>query len=85
MPRDYLQGRSEAHEINQRLTVAYYLDSAGETESAEYHYSLALKEFHLLAAALGFKVERVASDERSHGSPMFRNRPGLDLVLGDSI
>lgn len=66
MSRDYLKGRTEAHEINQRLTVAYYLDSAGEKESAAYHYSLAVREFHGLAAALGFTVEPVAADRREH-------------------
>ncbi len=54
---DYLRGRSEAHEINQRLTVAYYLDSVGEKENAAYHYSLAVKEFKELACAFGFKLD----------------------------
>lgn len=56
---DYLKGRTEAHEIEVRLNVAYYLDSVGEKSTAAYHYSLAVREFHELAAAFGFRVERV--------------------------
>lgn len=60
---DYLNGRTEAHEINTRLTVAYYLGADGNTTGADYHYQLAVKEFHHLAAAFGFRVEPIVAPE----------------------
>lgn len=58
---DYLNGRTEAHEINKRPSVAYYLGADGNTDGADYHYKLAVKEFHNLAAAFGFRVEPIAA------------------------
>lgn len=58
MSTKYLHGRTEAHEIETRLTVAYYLACAGKTDDANHHYESARSQFEQLAGKLGFRVFR---------------------------
>ena len=62
MHTKYLQGRTEAHEIETRLNVAYYLSCAGKAAEARSHYESALNEFEQLAGRLGYHVERIGEE-----------------------
>ncbi|MEZ2220729.1 hypothetical protein [Rhizobium sp. RCC_161_2] len=62
MHTKYLHGRTEAHEIETRLNVAYYLSCAGKASEARGHYEGALNEFEQLAVRLGYRVERIADE-----------------------
>lgn len=65
MTDKYLHGRSEAHEIETRLNVAYYSGCYGKNDEAEYHYDAALRQFEALAEILGYRVSRVVPEVAS--------------------
>jgi DUF1365 family protein len=78
----YLAGRHHAQQIAEKSAVAFYVSGHNKI-SAEYHWRGVHESFAALAEELGYRIEKIATEERTCQTTGFKYTAKIEPPFTD--